>query len=86
MKAMLTQFNRTVVLVTLVVAVFIGGCSYYRVTDPATEKIYYTTEVKELRGGAVKLKDSKTNKLVTIQSSEVEKIDEGEYKRGVYSE
>ncbi|MHC4211937.1 MAG: hypothetical protein ACYSWP_01065 [Planctomycetota bacterium] len=85
MKKMLTKLNRIVALVTLAVAVFIGGCSYYRVTDPATQKIYYTTEVKELKSGAVKLTDAKTKKAVTIQNSEVEKIDEDEYKKGIYS-
>ena len=68
-------------------AITISGCtSYYRVLDPTTDKVYYTTEVNELRGGAVKLKDAKTQRTVTVTNSEVEKISEKEYKQGLASD
>jgi hypothetical protein len=58
--------------------------SYYRVTDPASGKTYYTTEVKEAgKSGAVKVKDTKTGSTVTLQSSEVKEISEEEYKAGL---
>ena len=62
-----------------------AGCTnYYRVTDPASGKSYYSTEVKETgRGGAVKIKDAKTGSTVTLQSSEVKEISEEEYKAGL---
>ena len=60
----------------------VAGCSdnHYRVTDPASGKTYYTTEVRDAgKGGAVKIKDAKTGSTVTLQSSEVKKISEEEY-------
>ncbi|CAI4032088.1 exported protein of unknown function [Nitrospira tepida] len=65
--------------------VMTAGCTnYYRVTDPASGKSYYSTEVKETgKGGAVKIKDAKTGSTVTLQSSEVKEISEEEYKAGI---
>lgn len=58
----------------------VAGCShYYRVTDPGSGKTYYTTDIHEDRGGAVKIKDSRTMSTVTLQSSEVREISEDEY-------
>ncbi|HEX8749953.1 MAG TPA: hypothetical protein VF732_02485 [Nitrospira sp.] len=58
----------------------VAGCThYYRVTDPGTGKTYYTTDLNEERGGAVKLKDDRTKSTVTLQSSEVREISEDEY-------
>ena len=61
------------------------GCShYYRVTDPASGKTYYTTKINDAgRAGAVKIKDEKTGSTVTLQSSEVKEISEDEYEAGV---
>ena len=58
-----------------------AGCTtYYRVTDPASGKEYYTTNVKDKgRSGAVKITDDKTGSSVTLQSSEVREISEDEY-------
>ncbi|HRK29756.1 MAG TPA: hypothetical protein PLD59_01655 [Tepidisphaeraceae bacterium] len=69
---------------TLIVSMLllISGCSYYRVTDPSTSKIYYTKEVK-YDDGATLLKDAKTGNKVTIQNSEVEKITEAQFKAAV---
>jgi hypothetical protein len=62
-----------------------AGCtSYYRVTDPASGKSYYTTKVDEAgRAGAVKIKDEKTGSTVTLQSSEVKEISKDEFKAGL---
>ena len=63
----------------------LAGCSsYYRVTDPASGKTYYTKEVSEAgRAGAVKIKDEKTGSTVTLQSSEVKEISADEYEAGL---
>jgi hypothetical protein len=46
----------------------VTGCShYYRVTDPASGKTFYATEIHEARGGAVKIKDERTRSTVTLQ-------------------
>jgi len=62
-------------------ALMVTGCtSYYRVTDPASGKAYYTTKVSDAgRGGAVKIKDEKTGSMVTLQSSEIKEISSDEY-------
>ena len=62
------------------------GCasSYYRVTDPASGKSYFTKKVDATgRGGAVKFKDERTGGHVTLQSSEVKEISAGEYEAGL---
>jgi len=64
-----------------------AGCtSYYRVTDPSSGKAYYTTKVDDVRGGAVKIKDSKTGSTVTLQSSDVKEISEDEYNAGMVAQ
>jgi hypothetical protein len=74
-------------LLTLLILVAIIGCTtHYRVTDPTTEKDYYTTEIKKEGGGSVKFIDEKTNKSITLNSSEIEEISEEEYNKGIYSE
>ena len=76
---------RMLSLCSLCLALSISGwTSYYRVTDPASGTNYYTTEVKETgRSGAVKIKDAKTGRTVTLQSSEVKEISEDDYKAGL---
>ena len=73
-----------IVLVVIVLA-SLSGCAYYRVTDPSTSRIYYTKEVKKLSGGAVQLKDEKTGREVTLQNSEVEKIEKEAFNHGIYA-
>jgi hypothetical protein len=64
----------------LAVVLSLPGCtSYYRVTDPSTGKIYYTTEVRNERGGAVSLKDAGTGDKVTLQNSQVTKVNKEEF-------
>mgnify|MGYP001004932773 CR=1 FL=1 len=68
-----------------VVLCILSGCaSYYRVTDPRTEKVYYTTEIKKQSGGAIVIMDNKTAKKVTLQDSEIEKISKDAYNVGIY--
>lgn len=75
------------VLVTALLGLMcIGGCaSYYRVTDPSTDKTYYTKDVKNLGGGAVKLTDERNGNIVTLQNSEIKKIEKQEFQQGIYS-
>jgi uncharacterized protein YceK len=65
----------------------VGCSSYYRVTDPASGKAYYTTKVDDAgRAGAVKIKDVKTGSVVTLQSSEVKEISSEEFEAGIAAE
>ena len=72
------------VLATLLAIFFlvgIAGCGgYYMVKDPASGNTYYTTKIKDERGGAVKFEDAKTETSVTLQNSEVVKISKKEFK------
>lgn len=62
----------------------LGCTNHYRVTDPTSGKVYYTTKVSDAgRAGAVRIKDEKTGSTVTLQSSEVKKISEEEYEAGM---
>ena len=70
--------------VTLALFVLIGvsacGGGYYMVKDPTTDKTYYTDELKEEKGGSIKLKDANTGSTVTLQNSEITKIKKDEFK------
>jgi uncharacterized protein YceK len=66
----------------LAVAVLVGGCaSYYKVTDPASGRVYYTQEVERKGGTTVMFKDGKTGAQVTLPSSEVMEVKSDEYKK-----
>ncbi|HLO40551.1 MAG TPA: hypothetical protein VK176_05965 [Phycisphaerales bacterium] len=56
--------------------------SYYKVTDPASEKSYYTKKKVDSRdNGAITFKDEKSGANVTLQSSEVHKITKEEFEQ-----
>ena len=79
---MLTKTNRSIAMgAGLLVCVLLGsGCSnYYKVRDPQSGKVYYTTDMKQRTAGSVTLKDGKTGDDVTLQNSEVRKIDKNAY-------
>jgi hypothetical protein len=60
------------ILVSLLLFVVAGCTSYYKVTDPGTDKVYYTNEVKYKGSGAVELKDAKSGARVVLPSSEID--------------
>jgi hypothetical protein len=57
-------------MILLPLAALIIGCAthYYQITDPATEKNYYTERV-ERKKGSVTFKDANSQRTVTLQSS-----------------
>jgi hypothetical protein len=62
----------------------LAGCgSYLMVVDPTTKNVYYTEEVKESKGGAIKFIDAKTGNEVTIQNSEIKEVTGDQFKAGV---
>lgn len=64
-----------------------AGCTtYYKVSDPAGSKEYYTTKIDKEKGGAIRLKDKKSGAQVTLQSSEVKEISEEEFEAAVKPE
>jgi hypothetical protein len=66
-------------------ALLATGCasSYYKVTDPASGRVYYTDEVSTERSGAVKLKDARSKSVITLQNSEVIEISKDQYQAGL---
>ena len=74
-------------LKTFVIALAViicAGCagSYYKVTDPANGKVFYTEDVKR-NGSAVEFKDATTGSVVTLQNSEVSQIDKSAFQSAV---
>jgi len=68
---------------SLVVMISLAGCtSYYKVADPTTGRVYYTTELKQRGSGASTLKDARTGDTVTVQNSDVQKINKEEFESG----
>ncbi|HYS15490.1 MAG TPA: hypothetical protein VET45_01080 [Candidatus Binatia bacterium] len=74
---------RLTALTTLLAMVLAtAGCAtYYRVTDPASGRAYYTEEIKRSQQGTVQFKDVKSGADVTLQASEVLEISSDEFKK-----
>jgi hypothetical protein len=85
-KGVLEMRKETIIATSVLLALlFAVGCtSYYKVTDLATEEVYYTTEVNPKDSGAVQIKDGKSGAQVVLPSSKVEQITEEEYNQGIY--
>ena len=66
----------------------LAGCggNYYRVSDPAGDRLYYTTDIDKSRAGSISFKDEKSGSVVTLQSSEVKEISEEEFDAAVKPE
>ena len=75
------NIKRTKITLTVFILLLLTACGggYYKVTDPSTDKVYYSKEVKQERGGAIKLMDANTGSMVTLQNSEVTEINKEEY-------
>jgi len=72
---------RCLVLALLLLGL-VGCARHYQVTDPASGRVYYTTDV-DREGSAAIFEDSKTGDEITLQSSEIKKISEEEFERQV---
>ena len=75
-----TRLTASTALLAIVLAT--AGCTtYYRVTDPASGRMYYTDDVKRTAQGAVQFKDAKSGAEVTLQASEVLPISSEDYQK-----
>ncbi len=61
----------------------LSACTHYRVTDPTSERVYYTKKIDHKRSGAVTFEDEASGREISIQNSEVEKVSGKEFKSGV---
>jgi hypothetical protein len=75
--------KKMLLLGVLCLFVLVGCGGYLMVVDPTTKNVYYTEEVKESKGGAIKFTDAKTGNEVTIQNSEIKEVTKDEFKAGV---
>ena len=72
--------------IILILCFIAFGCTkYYKVTDPTSDKTYYTNKIKQRGSGAIKIEDERTGNKVTLQSSEIEKITENQFNRALFS-
>jgi len=79
--------NTTALWILCGMLTLVAGCSnYYRVSDPAGNKEYYTTDIDQTKAGAVTFKDEKSGSKVTLQSSEIKEISKDEFKAAVKPE
>ena len=63
----------------------LAACTtYYEVTDPTTDKVYYTTDL-DVDDGVATLTDANSGAQVTIQNSEVKEVSKDTYKENVPS-
>jgi hypothetical protein len=67
---------------TLLLAGCSGG-SYYMVRQPGAATPYYTTGIEKAGNYAVQFKDGRTGSEVVLQNSEVSKISQEDYTRGI---
>ena len=88
MEGTMNRYSRVLSMLMVGCVLFVtGGCSsnYYLVKDPVNGKAYFTEEIDEMSGGAIKFTDEKTGSVVTIQNSVVKEINEQEYNAGKYA-
>jgi len=67
---------------TLLLAGCSGG-SYYMVRQPGAATPYYTTGIERAGNYAVQFKDGRTGSEVALQNSEISKISQEDYTRGI---
>jgi hypothetical protein len=60
-----------------------AGCTtYYRVSDQATGRVYYTTDYDRTDSGAVIFEDAKTRHKITLQSSDINEVSRTDFEAG----
>ena len=80
------MINSRAVLALSVLATLAGCTTYYEVTDPTTDKVYYSTKIDQGREGSVSLTDAGSGANVTIQNSEVKEVSKDVYNANAFAE
>ena len=60
--------------------------SYYKISDPTTDKMYYADDFDRKKNGSVEFGDALTGSEVRIENSEVTEINEEEFKANTKKE
>jgi hypothetical protein len=75
------KLKYTTMVLICALAMLIAGCgSYYKIKDPNSSSIYYTTKIDKERRGSVEFKDAVTGSKVTLQNSEITEVSKEEFK------
>jgi uncharacterized protein YceK len=70
-------------LTALLVALLSGCATYYKVSDPNSSNVYYTTDIDKEKSGAISFTDAKSKAKVTLQSSAITEISSDEWDKAV---
>jgi len=70
------------IIVGFVTASLAACAHYYKVTEPASGKVFYTQEIKR-NGSAVEFKDAQTGGVTTLQNSQITEINKSAYQEGI---
>ena len=70
-------------LAALLVALLSGCATYYKVSDPNSSNVYYTTDIDKEKSGAISFTDAKSKAKVTLQSSAITEISSDEWDKAV---
>lgn len=73
-------------MLSMVVSLTLLGCAgYYKITDPASNKVYYTQDINRKMNGAIRFKDAVSKTQVTLQQSEVIEITQDQFEAAAAS-
>jgi hypothetical protein len=75
-----TMRSRIVLGLALAAGGVVSGCtSYYQVSDPETNRVYYTEKLDRRDSGTVRFKDGRNGEEVTLPSSAIKEIPKEQY-------
>jgi hypothetical protein len=73
-------------MLSIAVSLTLLGCAgYYKITDPASNKVYYTQDINRKMNGAIRFKDEVSKTQVTLQQSEVIEITQDQFEAAAAS-
>lgn len=72
--------KRIVLGLVLAAGGIVTGCtSYYQVTDPSTNRVYYTEKLDRRDSGSVRFKDARSGEEITLPASAIAEIPKEKY-------
>lgn len=79
-KKMKKKLLTVAMMISILFCMTACGGRYYKVKDLHTDKTYYTQNIEQGKSGAVTFEDPQTESVLTIQNSEITKINKEEFK------
>ena len=78
-----TSRRQFAIVLFVVCGAALAGCHRFEITDPTTERIYYTKHVRRTDSGGIRFKDAVSGSKVTLQTSEMHKISKKTFRDAV---